>query len=110
MKGLGRGKKCPQHNIVDLSPGIPTPRQMKHSRWMDLNTHTHTHTRARGKQVILTTGEVTTEAALAVLSYGDSDGGKALVQAAKLIFKICLIMKTNLNSILTGILKKIPSQ
>ena len=39
----------------------------------------------RGKQVILTAGEVTTEAVLATLSYSDDDDGKALVQAAKLI-------------------------
>ena len=38
-----------------------------------------------GKQVILTTGEVTTEAVVAALSYSDDDDGKALVQAAKLI-------------------------
>ena len=42
-------------------------------------------THRRRKQVILTTGEVTTEAALAVLSYSNDDDGKALVQAAKLI-------------------------
>ena len=38
-----------------------------------------------GKQVILTSGEVTTEAALAALSHSDDDGGKVLVQAAKRI-------------------------
>ena len=44
------------------------------------------HAQRRGKQVILTTGEVTTEAVLAALSYSDDDDdGKALVQAAKLI-------------------------
>ena len=36
-------------------------------------------------QVIPTTGKVTTEALLAVLSYRDDDGDKALVRAAKLI-------------------------
>ena len=39
----------------------------------------------RGKQVILTRGEVTREAALSALGYSDNDDGKALVQAAKLI-------------------------
>ena len=44
------------------------------------------HAQRRGKQVILTTGEITTEAVLAALSYSDADAdGKALVQAAKLI-------------------------
>ena len=38
-----------------------------------------------GKQVILTTGEFTTEAALAALSYNDDDDGKILVQVAKVI-------------------------
>ena len=37
----------------------------------------------RGKQVILTTGKVTTEAVLSALSYSDDDDGKGLVKAAK---------------------------
>ena len=63
-----------------------------------------------GKQVVLTTGEVTTEAVLPALSYSDDDNGKALVQAARLIRPYLFKMKTNLNSILIKILKKIPSQ
>ena len=39
----------------------------------------------RGKQVILTTGDVTAEAILATLSYSHDDDGKPLVQPAKLI-------------------------
>ena len=44
----------------------------------------------RGKQAILTTGEVTTEALLSALSYSDDDDGKTLVQAANLFVKILL--------------------
>ena len=44
MKETGRGIQRLQHNIVDLFPGIPScSRQMKPSRWMDVNTHTHAH-------------------------------------------------------------------
>ena len=44
MKGTGRGIQRLQHNIVDLFPGSPScSRQMKPSRWMDVNTNTHTH-------------------------------------------------------------------
>ena len=43
--GTDRGIKHLQHNIVDLFPGSPScSRQMKPSRWMDVNTNTHTHT------------------------------------------------------------------
>ena len=43
MKGLGRGKKCLQHSIVDLFPDIPTvpDRWSLHGEWT-WNTHTHT--------------------------------------------------------------------
>ena len=39
----------------------------------------------RGKQAILTTGEVITDVVLSALSYSDDDNGKALMQAAKCI-------------------------
>ena len=39
----------------------------------------------RGKQVILTTGDVTTDAASSTLSYSDDDDGKTSVQAANVI-------------------------
>ena len=41
MKGLGTGKKCPQYNIVDLFPYIPTvlDRWSLHGDWT-WNTHT----------------------------------------------------------------------
>ena len=45
MKGPGRGIQRLQYSIVDLFPGSPScSRQMKPSRWMDVNTHTHKHT------------------------------------------------------------------
>ena len=71
-----------KEKLIIKSPGLPAHR--------------------RGKQVILTTGEVTREAVLAALSYSDDDG-KDLVQAAK---RICQIRNTNLNSVLIRILKK----
>ena len=42
MKGLGRGMKRLQHNIVDLFPGTPSnlDRWSLHDEW----TYTHTHT------------------------------------------------------------------
>ena len=64
----------------------------------------------RGKQVILKTGEVITETELAALSYSDDDDGKLWYKLQNLFVKFCLTMKTNLNSILIRILKKIPSQ
>lgn len=53
-----------KEKLIIKSPGLPAHR--------------------RGKQVVLTTGEVTREAVLAALSYSDDDG-KDLVQAAKRI-------------------------
>ena len=38
MKGIGRGKKSLQHNIVDLFPGI--------QKYTHAHTRTHTHVRA----------------------------------------------------------------
>ena len=45
MKGLGRGKKHLQHNIVDLFPDFPTvpDRWSLHGEWT-WNTYTRTHT------------------------------------------------------------------
>ena len=57
------------------------------------------HAHRREKQVILTTEVVTTEAVLAALSYSEDDDGKAYwYELQNLFVKICLIMKTNLNS------------
>ena len=41
MQGLGRGKKRLQHNIVDMSYGIPT--LDRRNLPVDGRTHTHTH-------------------------------------------------------------------
>ena len=50
MKGTGRVIQHLQHNIVDLFPGSPNcSRQMKPSRWMDVNTHIHTHTHSQAR-------------------------------------------------------------
>ena len=51
-------------------------------------------------QLILTIGEVTTEAVLAVLSYSNGDDGKALVQPVKLIYQE--LFNPNLGGLFRG--------
>ena len=52
MKVLGRGKKRLQHNIIGLSPGIPT--QTNKALMEDGRKHTqkHTHTRTHTEERI----------------------------------------------------------
>ena len=46
MKVLGRGKKRLQHNIIGLSPGIPTQtnKALMEDGRKHTQKHTHTHT------------------------------------------------------------------
>ena len=64
----------------------------------------------RGKQVIPTTGEVITEAVLPGCRILTMMMIRLWYKLQDLFFKICLIIITNLNSILIWILEKIPSQ
>ena len=67
-------------------------------------------THRRGKQVIPARGEVITEAVLLGCRILTMMMVKLWYKLQDLFFKICLIIITNLNSILIWILEKIPSQ
>ena len=98
MKGLGRAKNLLQHNILDLSPRIPTPDDAftvdgrKHAH-MHTHTHTHTHTHAR----------VHTHMLAAILSrlnvkYQGFDHG-ILINDLELIFETYLNLKSKIQNI-----------